>query len=329
VRNNPKALKKCIFDFMVLGKSAVKKTVRDRMQKRRSKNKKPTVKTVRDLTKWRNEGTWGSHPSWACVKDFKAHDKSPNDCAPDAVTGVPKCSKACLAKCKPSRGPRCGNIKKHCELENKTVQFNKEQHVKKTEREHKYKARDERRAKEARRKEVFTKAKEKRKKERMLKYVSREQAGKEFDRAMERKRKFFKKRGQEKFKKIQFKRGTDTKKSHLEIVHEHTCQKFRTATELRTHDDAQLPKCGLRSLLPVKISYPKHVFGTAFTNKKKNQRWTDHWDSERAASIAGMCSVMGAETMSECDQGCKGACFGRANLRRFSCNAKNRFPNHG
>jgi hypothetical protein len=159
----------------------------------------------------------------------------------------------------------------------------------------------------------------------MLKYVSREQAGKEFDRAMERKRKFFKKRGQEKFKKIQFKRGTDTKKSHLEIVHEHTCQKFRTATELRTHDDAQLPKCGLRSLLPVKISYPKHVFGTAFTNKKKNQRWTDHWDSERAASIAGMCSVMGAETMSECDQGCKGACFGRANLRRFSCKCQEPF----
>merc|ERR1711939_309732 len=58
LRNNPKARAKCIFDYMVLGKKAPKRNLRDRMAKRKTKAKKPTHRSVRDLSKWRNDMIW-------------------------------------------------------------------------------------------------------------------------------------------------------------------------------------------------------------------------------------------------------------------------------
>lgn len=70
LRNNKKAHAKCIFDFVVLGPKAVKRNVRDRMQKRKAKPKKPDHLDVRDLSKWRNNGKWMGHSSWGCVDGF-------------------------------------------------------------------------------------------------------------------------------------------------------------------------------------------------------------------------------------------------------------------
>merc|ERR1711966_590223 len=41
LRNNPKARAKCLFDVMVMGKKAVKETVRDRMEQRKTKTSSP------------------------------------------------------------------------------------------------------------------------------------------------------------------------------------------------------------------------------------------------------------------------------------------------
>lgn len=70
LRNNPKARAKCIFDYMVLGKKAPKRNLRDRMAKRKTKAKKPTHRSVRDLSKWRNDMMWMGPPSWGCAKGF-------------------------------------------------------------------------------------------------------------------------------------------------------------------------------------------------------------------------------------------------------------------
>merc|ERR1711966_204945 len=67
LKRNKKAHSKCVFDFLVLGKKAVKGNVRDRMAKRRMKGRKPTPQSVRDVSKWRNDAKWTSHPSWACA----------------------------------------------------------------------------------------------------------------------------------------------------------------------------------------------------------------------------------------------------------------------
>jgi hypothetical protein len=73
LRNNPKARAKCIFDYMVLGKKAIKKNMRDRMMKRKTNTKKPTHLSVRDLSKWRNDAVWVGHASWGCADSFSKH----------------------------------------------------------------------------------------------------------------------------------------------------------------------------------------------------------------------------------------------------------------
>jgi len=75
LRKNKKALAKCIYDYMVLGKSAVKKSIRDRMTKRLVKGKRANGRSVRDLSRWRNDGKWVSNPSWACVGNFRSGKK--------------------------------------------------------------------------------------------------------------------------------------------------------------------------------------------------------------------------------------------------------------
>jgi hypothetical protein len=70
LRNNKKYFEKCLFDFMVLGEKAVRRNLRDRMQKRRGKPKKPNSLSVRDLSRWRNDAKWVGKPSWGCVDGF-------------------------------------------------------------------------------------------------------------------------------------------------------------------------------------------------------------------------------------------------------------------
>jgi len=71
LRAVPKALAKCIFDYMVIGPKAQKENQRDRMIERLGKPKQPTLRTVRDLTKFRNDGLWITHlMNWECAGDF-------------------------------------------------------------------------------------------------------------------------------------------------------------------------------------------------------------------------------------------------------------------
>jgi len=67
---NKKMHSKCIFDFLVLGKKGVKRGVKDAMKKRKMLGNKATTQTVRDVSKWRNDATWISHPSWGCVDEL-------------------------------------------------------------------------------------------------------------------------------------------------------------------------------------------------------------------------------------------------------------------
>jgi hypothetical protein len=69
-RNNPGAREKCIFDFMLLGKKALKATKKDRMEQRQSKSIRPTDRSVRDMSQYKNDGVWASHRNWGCVGDF-------------------------------------------------------------------------------------------------------------------------------------------------------------------------------------------------------------------------------------------------------------------
>jgi hypothetical protein len=69
-RNAPKALKKCVFDYMVLGKKAIKRNMRDRMAKRKNKRKKPTKRSVRDVSAWKSDAEWTTAPHWGCAHSF-------------------------------------------------------------------------------------------------------------------------------------------------------------------------------------------------------------------------------------------------------------------
>lgn len=69
-RNAPKAFKKCVFDYMVLGPKAIKRNMRDRMAKRKNKQKKPTKRSVRDVSAWRSDAEWLNTPSWGCAHNF-------------------------------------------------------------------------------------------------------------------------------------------------------------------------------------------------------------------------------------------------------------------
>jgi len=76
LRETPEARTKCVFDFMVLGAKAVKRSQRDRMAQRASKIKTPTVHEVRDVTTFGNDGMWAGKPGWGCGDDFVAMQKA-------------------------------------------------------------------------------------------------------------------------------------------------------------------------------------------------------------------------------------------------------------
>jgi len=71
LRSTPKAREKCVFDFMMMGLQAIKDSRRDRMAQRVSKVKKPTKRTVRDVTQFRNDAEWSNHISWVCAGQFR------------------------------------------------------------------------------------------------------------------------------------------------------------------------------------------------------------------------------------------------------------------
>jgi hypothetical protein len=75
LRATPEARSKCVFDFMVLGAQAVKDSQRDRMALRASRIKVPTVRDVRDVTKFKNDAQWAGKPGWECGDDFVAMQK--------------------------------------------------------------------------------------------------------------------------------------------------------------------------------------------------------------------------------------------------------------
>jgi hypothetical protein len=53
-----------------MGKDALKETKKDRMNQRRASMKKPTALSVRDISKYRNDGEWIGKPAWGCSGDF-------------------------------------------------------------------------------------------------------------------------------------------------------------------------------------------------------------------------------------------------------------------
>jgi hypothetical protein len=71
LRSAPKAREKCVFDFMMMGAQAIKDSRRDRMAQRMAKVRKPTTRTVRDITQFANHGEWSETVEWACASSFR------------------------------------------------------------------------------------------------------------------------------------------------------------------------------------------------------------------------------------------------------------------
>jgi len=69
-RENKKAREKCVFDYMMFGDKALKATKKDRMKQRQANIKSPTALSVRDISKYRNDGEWIGRPRWGCSGDF-------------------------------------------------------------------------------------------------------------------------------------------------------------------------------------------------------------------------------------------------------------------
>jgi len=69
-RESPKMRTKCIFDYMMMGPAALKDSKKDRMEQRKGSMKKPTDRSVRDLSTFRSDGEWIGQVSWGCAGDF-------------------------------------------------------------------------------------------------------------------------------------------------------------------------------------------------------------------------------------------------------------------
>merc|ERR1712023_518550 len=54
-RESPKMRTKCIFDYMMMGPAALKDSKKDRMEQRKGSMKKPTDRSVRDLSTFRSD----------------------------------------------------------------------------------------------------------------------------------------------------------------------------------------------------------------------------------------------------------------------------------
>jgi len=67
LRSAKKAFAKCLFDYMVLGPKSALRNLKDRMAKRRFNGKKGGYKSVRDLSRYKNDAKWIGHPQWACA----------------------------------------------------------------------------------------------------------------------------------------------------------------------------------------------------------------------------------------------------------------------
>ena len=73
LNNSPKAKEKCIFDFMAMGGGGVvKETVKDREAKRETKKHSAVERDIRDMSKYKNDGTWAEQINWGCVGEFLA-----------------------------------------------------------------------------------------------------------------------------------------------------------------------------------------------------------------------------------------------------------------
>merc|ERR1740117_1601467 len=69
-RASKKAREKCIFDYMMFGDKSLKATKKDRMKQRQASIKAPTARSVRDISRYRNDGMWSSGITWGCVGPF-------------------------------------------------------------------------------------------------------------------------------------------------------------------------------------------------------------------------------------------------------------------
>jgi hypothetical protein len=69
-RESPKMRKKCIFDFLILGKTALKDSKKDRINQRMANKRIVTSRSVRDISRYKNDGEWTSHINWGCAGDF-------------------------------------------------------------------------------------------------------------------------------------------------------------------------------------------------------------------------------------------------------------------
>merc|ERR1712166_902969 len=72
---------------MMFGDKALKATKKDRMKQRRASMKKPTELSVRDISKYRNDGEWIGKPAWGCSGDFLKMQGSAPERTSGAATG--------------------------------------------------------------------------------------------------------------------------------------------------------------------------------------------------------------------------------------------------
>jgi hypothetical protein len=69
-RNTPNMRAKCLFDFKMMGPEAIKQSKKDRERQRAGSVKKPDKRSVRDVSRFRNNAEWTGPPSWGCIADL-------------------------------------------------------------------------------------------------------------------------------------------------------------------------------------------------------------------------------------------------------------------
>jgi len=299
LRKNPKARAKCMFDVMVLGAKAVKKTIRDRMQQRKAKTTKPGILSVRDLSKYRNDGHWLGATHWGCAEPFqKVQHAGP--------------SRAC------TKGERCKKKKQyafHAEKKAKIVAHEKvlakEPATKvpaKLRHERKVDALKAEGVKEARKREL----------EKNFKYAQREvlvkldkKAKADLNVALLRQKGETVAKNKEKIK-------TESYKADAIRAFKAADAAWQQSLEKRRKTDAKLPSCKASAMLPKAVRKAVPDFG----NKPAGSKWAAV--KRIAPNPNDPCQSTGVSTKSDCDRGLVTVCQ-HGEARRYFCGCKQAF----
>lgn len=299
LRNSPKARTKCIFDFMVLGASAIKKTVRDRMEQRKVAKKKPSLKTVRDVSKWRNDAEWTASPSWGCVDPFNKVKKwggKPRPCTKGETCAKVKHQRRITAN-------RNRLLKQMTEKTNKEIANKKRMHDAMHATHHKHNLWE-------------YKAHQAMVLEKDMKYAAQEQERERASKAQHHEQKMKAWKANEGRQKAKFSAKTDTMEMNMELVDRETLARMRYLQKMRKQAEEEY-RVSVGDL-ECDLDGP---FDASYAIKSSKMRWSALCQKK----ASGKCDVEGAQTVMACDAGGQDFCLRDGSLKRFSCGCKRPF----